>query len=121
MVRDHILLWNPVHRDYKNKEQGKQVWEDIDTKIRPPTGNFSSPVSVSVMGCLQLAPMGCNSGRNNASYLYVPCVIYLLLKNSTSFRLSKNDRNVLVYSPHVTRSSKCSLHHILRFFFVSFS
>ena len=30
-------------RDYKNKEQRKQVWEDIDTEIGPPTGNFSSP------------------------------------------------------------------------------
>ena len=44
MARDHILLWNPVHRDYKNKEQRKQVWEHIVTKIRPPTGYFSSTV-----------------------------------------------------------------------------
>ncbi|KAK3795179.1 hypothetical protein RRG08_056242 [Elysia crispata] len=34
MVREHIFLWNPVHRDYKNKEQRKQAWEDIDMKIR---------------------------------------------------------------------------------------
>ncbi|KAK3793644.1 hypothetical protein RRG08_001358, partial [Elysia crispata] len=37
MVREHIFLWNPVHRDYKNKEQRKQAWEDIDKKIQPPT------------------------------------------------------------------------------------
>ncbi|KAK3755843.1 hypothetical protein RRG08_009017 [Elysia crispata] len=40
MVREHIFLWNPVHRDYKNKEQRKQAWEDIDKKIQPPTGEF---------------------------------------------------------------------------------
>ncbi|KAK3801098.1 hypothetical protein RRG08_029358 [Elysia crispata] len=39
MVREHIFLWNPVHRDYKNKEQRKQAWEDIDKKIQPPTGS----------------------------------------------------------------------------------
>ena len=74
IAQDHILIWNPTSnpRDYKNKEQRKQVWEDIVTNIRTPTGNFSWPV----MGCLQLAATGCNGGRTNArSSLYVPYVI----------------------------------------------
>ena len=73
MALDHILLWSPVHRDYKNKERQTQVWEDIDTKIRPPAGDFSSPA----MGFLQVAPTGCNNSRrtNARGSLYVSYVI----------------------------------------------
>ena len=117
-MRDHVLPWNSVQRDYKNKEQRKQVKEDIDMKIRSPTGNFSSPVSVSVMGCLQLAPTGCTSGTGRTNDRTSLRVYISPLYKCASSRLSKSDRNVLMCSPHVARGTKFSWNHILRFFFL---
>ena len=30
MVQERPLLWDPTHRDYKNKDQRVQIWTEID-------------------------------------------------------------------------------------------
>ncbi|XP_064609587.1 uncharacterized protein LOC135473652 [Liolophura sinensis] len=36
LVQKTPLLWDPRHRDYKNKDQRKQVWEKIEEMLQPP-------------------------------------------------------------------------------------
>ncbi|XP_059163275.1 uncharacterized protein LOC131946491 [Physella acuta] len=38
LVRNSPSLWDPSNKDYKNKEQRKLVWEEIEQIIQPPPG-----------------------------------------------------------------------------------
>lgn len=41
-VRENPLLWDPRNKDYKNRDQRKQVWEAIDKDFPPPAGKYRS-------------------------------------------------------------------------------
>lgn len=35
-IREMPLLWNPLHDDYKDKDQRQQAWAKLDQDIQPP-------------------------------------------------------------------------------------
>ncbi|XP_005094822.1 uncharacterized protein LOC101859160 [Aplysia californica] len=38
-VRGHPIIWDSTNKDYKNRDQRKQLWEDIDSQVKPPAGS----------------------------------------------------------------------------------
>ncbi|XP_005094912.1 uncharacterized protein LOC101858478 [Aplysia californica] len=38
LVQAEPIIWDPTHRDYKNRDQRKQVWDSIDAQLKQPSG-----------------------------------------------------------------------------------